>query len=306
MDTADPRVSVVVLTHGRCIELLRTVERLCALPERPRIIVVDNASGDATRQCLRERHPQVTLVALDVNLGAAGRNAGVERVASPFVAFCDDDTWWEPGALRHAADLLQAHPSLGCVSARVIVGADGRPDPTCARMAESPLPRDGLPGTALIGFMAGACVMRTAAFRAGGGYEPRFFLGAEESLLALDMAASGWRIAYVPELLLHHHPSLARDAAARDLLVARNRFWLAWLRLPLPLAWHESRKLLREARQAHRLSRTSLAVLRGMGWVLGARRVVPAPVAAMFACVHGGPPPRGRTRRAQAASGAVR
>jgi len=53
MDTADPRVSVVVLTHGRCIELLRTVERLCALPERPRIIVVDNASGDATRQCLR-------------------------------------------------------------------------------------------------------------------------------------------------------------------------------------------------------------------------------------------------------------
>ena len=120
------------------------------------------------------------------------------------------------------------------------------------------------------------------------------------------MAASGWRIAYVPELLLHHHPSLARDAAARDLLVARNRFWLAWLRLPLPLAWHESRKLLREARQAHRLSRTSLAVLRGMGWVLGARRVVPAPVAAMFACVHGGPPPRGRTRRAQAASGAVR
>ena len=292
MERADRRISVVVLTHGRCDELLRTIERLRELPERPRLVVVDNASRDATVQRLRERHPDVTLVALDANLGAAGRNAGVARVDTPFVAFCDDDTWWEPGALRRAADLLQAHPSLGCLSARVLVGPENRPDPTCERMAASPLPRDGLPGPALMGFMAGACVMRTAAFRAAGGYEPRFFLGAEEPLLALDMAAAGWRIAYVPELLLHHHPSPARDAAARRLVLARNRFWLAWLRLPAPLAWHETRKLLREAREGRHLVPTLSAVLRGAGWVIGARRVVPEAVAAMFARVHGGPLPR--------------
>lgn len=306
MDRADRRISIVVLTHGRCNELLRTVRRLSALPEQPRLIVVDNASPDATLQRMREHHPEVTRVALDRNLGAAGRNAGVARVTTPFVAFCDDDTWWEPGALRIAADLLEADPSLGCLSARVLVGPHDRPDPTCERMAASPLPRDGLPGPALIGFMAGACVMRTRAFRAAGGYEPRFFLGAEEPLLALDLAARGWRIAYVPELVLHHHPSAARDAATRGLMLARNRLWLAWLRLPLPLAWHETRKLLRETRHDRRLARTLAAVLRGAPWVIGARRVVPPPVAAMFARVHGGPSPHPRASAGRAAPGLAR
>ncbi|MDO0931403.1 hypothetical protein QQY66_06815 [Streptomyces sp. DG2A-72] len=33
---------------------------------------------------------------------------------TPYVAFSDDDSWWTPGALRQAADLLDVHPRLGC------------------------------------------------------------------------------------------------------------------------------------------------------------------------------------------------
>ena len=47
-------------------------------------------------------------------------------------------------------------------------------------MAASPLDARGLPGPALIGFMAGAVVMRTAAYREVGGYEPRLFHTADE------------------------------------------------------------------------------------------------------------------------------
>lgn len=289
---ADARVSVVVLTHNRVEELLRTLGHLVALPERPAIVVADNASSDGTPARVMRAFPDVTLVHCGANLGAAGRNAGVAQVRSPYVAFCDDDTWWAPGALARAADLLDAHPAVGALNARVLVGPQRREDPTCAFMAKSPLPADGLPGPALIGFMAGAVVMRVEAFRAAGGYEPRLFLGGEERLLGLDLLAAGWRIVYAPEVLTHHHPSSARDARQRRLLMARNTLWIAWLRLPLPRACHETRRVLREARAPGLLGATLRAALPGLPWALKCRRVLPPQVEAMrWRVLHGTTPP---------------
>lgn len=44
----DGRVTVVVLTHNRVQEVLRTIGHLVRLPENPTIIVMDNASSDGT------------------------------------------------------------------------------------------------------------------------------------------------------------------------------------------------------------------------------------------------------------------
>jgi GT2 family glycosyltransferase len=83
-------------------------------------------------------------------------------------------------------------------------------------MANSTLPSSGLPGPALLGLVAGACVIRKDAFVSAGGYEPKFFIGVEEALLALDLIADGWSLVYVPTLTVHHHPSRARDSSLRD------------------------------------------------------------------------------------------
>lgn len=304
MSRADPRVSVVVLTHDRAVELARTLTQLQALPERPAIVVVDNASSDGTAELVRRRFPDVVLVRSDTNAGAAGRNLGVSAVASPYVAFCDDDTWWHPGSLARAADLLDAYPAVGVLSARVLVGPDDALDPACERMRDGPLDSGGLPGTALIAFMAGAAVMRVAAFRDVGGYEPRFFLGAEEALLALDLAARGWRLVYVDDVVTHHHPSNARDAGTRDVVALRNRLWLPWLRLPARVALRETRNVLREARRSGLAGAALAQALAGASWVARRRRVVPPAVVAMYERVFHGDarrvrsPSRGRDARA--------
>src|SRR5581483_5401490 len=143
----------------------------------PEIVVVDNGSTDGTAAAVRQRFPMVRCLRLARNRGAAARNAGVQACRRPYIALCDDDTWWEPGSLRRAADLLDAHPSLAVLTARVLVGTEDRLDPTCAAMAASPLPAPpGLPGAAILGFLAGASVVRRAAVLAAGGFEPRFFL----------------------------------------------------------------------------------------------------------------------------------
>src|SRR5438093_3395665 len=106
------------------------------------------------RPCSKSAFPRHEIIVLSRNLGAAGRNAGVHAVTTPYVAFCDDDTWWAPGSLARAAVLLDAYPRIAVLSARVLVGPDQREDPACAAMAASPLPSVGLPGRSILGFLA--------------------------------------------------------------------------------------------------------------------------------------------------------
>jgi GT2 family glycosyltransferase len=292
------KVSVVVLTHNRAAELERTLQRLLQLPEQPPLVVVDNASRDDTVRTVLQRFPQVRLVRLAENLGAAGRNAGVAEVTTPYVAFCDDDTWWAPGALQRAARLLDAHPQVAALAARVLVEPQQQEDPTCALMARSPLPAEGLPGPALIGFMAGAVVMRTEAFRAVGGYEPRLFIGGEERLMGLDLAARGWHMAYVPELVVHHQPSALREPGVRRMLVLRNELWIAWMRLPLRSALHETQRTLRGLMQLGRMPQVLWWALQGLPWALRRRQVVPQAVESMRRQVLGPFPAHQRGRLA--------
>src|SRR4030081_2913962 len=66
-ERGDGRVSVVVITRDRAGVLEQSLRRLCALAERPAVIVVDNASRDDTIRMVRTRFPRVTLVALERN-----------------------------------------------------------------------------------------------------------------------------------------------------------------------------------------------------------------------------------------------
>jgi GT2 family glycosyltransferase len=272
----DPRVAVVIVTRDRLRDLPGTLERLRALPEAPRIVVVDNASSDGTVEAIRERYPDVDLIALDQNRGAAGRTAGVRRVDTPYVAFSDDDSWWAPGALARAADLLDRYPRLAVVAARVLVGPERRLDPTCAEMASSPLETaQDLPGPAVLGFIACGAVVRRSAYLQVGGFDVRFGVGGEEELLAVDLAAAGWGLSYVDEVVAHHHPSPSRNPGRRRGSVTRNALWSAWLRRPLSSALRRTVALARPALGDAAVRSGLVEALRGLPRVVRARRVVP-------------------------------
>jgi GT2 family glycosyltransferase len=167
----EPRVGVVVITWQRREEALAAVARLRALPEQPPVVLVDNGSTDGTAAAVRERFPDVDVVALPENLGAVGRNVGVARLRTTYVAFCDDDTWWEPGSLRHAADVLDAYSRLALVNAHIVMEPGGADDPIVTELRSSPVPGpDWLPGPALGSFLAGASVVRRSAFLDAGGF----------------------------------------------------------------------------------------------------------------------------------------
>ncbi len=276
---SDPRVPVVVITHDRRDELLQSLERLRALPERPHVVVVDNASVDGTAQAVATAFPEVQLIRADCNLGASGRNVGVETVETPYVAFDDDDTFCKPGSIREAAELFDRHPSLAVLTARIVVEPAGTEDSIFKEMAEIAAAKTrGLPGSSILSSLAGASVIRRSAYLGAGGFEPKFFIGGEEELLSVDLAPAGWELAYVPHLVVLHRASSARDPSAYRRRGIRNTLWFTWLRRPVPSALRRTLSQLRRL-PADRVAAAGLIdALAGIPWVLRNRRVVPAEV----------------------------
>lgn len=252
-------VTTVVITHDRREQLLATLVR----HEGP-VVLVDNASTDGTADAVRSVLPHVHVVDAARNLGAAGRSLGVWAATTPYVAFSDDDSWWAPGALAAAAALLDAHARLGLVAGAVLVEPGRGPDPLNAVLAGSPLPRPaGAPGTPVLGFMACAAVVRRDAYLTAGGFHPMMGVGGEEELLAWDLAADGWWLQHVPQVVAHHEPRPGAGRGARRVAqLHRNAVVASLMRRP----WRETGR------------RTSAAVRAGLpGWrgLASASRQVP-------------------------------
>lgn len=283
----DTRTTVVVITKDRCLELLRTLRRLRALPEQPRVIVTDNGSVDGTADAVARHFPEMLLLRPGRNLGAIGRNLAVRQVRTPYVAFCDDDTWWAPGSLREAGDILDVRPMLAAVTAMIIVEPSGEEDPVVADLRDSPLSGpDWLPGPAIGSFLAAATVMRTDAFRDVGGFHPGLWFGGEEELLSTDLLRRGWWLSYVESLTIHHAASAARDSTARRTVGLRNALWFTWLRRPLVPALRRTGYLLRTVPRDAASLRAFTRAAAGLPWVLKQRSEVPPELEARLALLE--------------------
>ena len=222
-------VTTVIATRDRWPDLEASLPH----HEGP-VVLVDNGSVDGTPALVRQVFPHVRVIEAGRNLGAVARNLGVSAATTPYVAFADDDSWWAPGAPDRAARHFDAHPRLGLIAARILVGPEERVDPASVEMAQSPLPaEDDLPGPPVLGFVACGSVVRRDAYLAAQGFDDVVEFAGEEERLAMDLVTLGWGAASVDEGVPHPHPSVTRDGcAARRARLARNRLLTALMRRP--------------------------------------------------------------------------
>lgn len=272
------QTSFVIATRNRSTEMAATVERLLDTTRCP-IILVDNASDDdslaAACRLSARAGERMLVVGLDRNLGAVGRNVGVRACRTPYVAFCHDNSWWQPDAPEIAEETFARHPSVGVLAARTVVWPDHADDPTVPHPADSALGtwRD-LPGPSVLCFLACSAVVRTEAFTAAGGFSPILRFCGEEQLLALDMAAQGWDLCYCEDLVAVRQPSRIRPttADARNLL---NAVLTTWLRRPPRLCLRCCGDLLQAAIQDAEHARAAAEAVARIPRVLAQRRQLP-------------------------------
>jgi GT2 family glycosyltransferase/glycosyltransferase involved in cell wall biosynthesis len=94
------------------------IEAMSGHPENE-ILVVDNASTDGSAPFLRDRFPQVRVLALDRNLGfGGGSNAGFRAARNDIVVLLNSDMRVAPGFLQPLLAGFQ-HPSVFAVAAQI-------------------------------------------------------------------------------------------------------------------------------------------------------------------------------------------
>jgi GT2 family glycosyltransferase len=251
-ESKEPSTSFVIASRDRCTELIPVIERLLDTTSCP-IILVDNASQDDSVKTAERLIPRsanrLQVVALSDNLGAVGRNVGVAESRTPYVAFCDDDSWWDPDATSIAEALFGEHPTVALLAGRTEVWPERRDDPLVAMLAASPLGRDpALPGPSILGFLACSAMVRKVAFEGVGGFSPLLHFRGEERLLSWDLAANGWDLCFCPELIAHHQPSRVRPTSSeQNARSLRNDVLTTWLRRPLPQCTGAAARLARAA-----------------------------------------------------------
>jgi glycosyltransferase involved in cell wall biosynthesis len=262
------RVTVVLLTFNCASRIERVVQNLLSI--NVPIIAVDNASSDRTAEVVRGLGIEVDQ--LEANIGAAARNVGAAKAKTPYVAFCDDDGWYERPGLEAACDLLDNHEQLALVNARILVGNECRLDPISLEMSQSPVAdRTGIPGAVLLSFMAGAVIVRKAAYEAVGGYDQRFFIGGEEETLGFPLVKAGWVMRYVEDVVVHHHPSLANAGNLRAYGM-RNTLWTAWLHRRWRTALRYTLFTLADTPKNRDYVSGLLMAVAGVPWVLAERK----------------------------------
>jgi len=107
-------MTVVISTHNRRDELLRTLDSLSrAVPSTVEIVVVSAASDDGTDDEVPKKYPRVRLVAApDIGWGEAN-NVGYQFASGDFLAFMGPDMVFDPGFLDTVLLGGELPPNLG-------------------------------------------------------------------------------------------------------------------------------------------------------------------------------------------------
>lgn len=260
MSAADRLFAVVVNWNGG--ELNRAcLESLVAEGISPaRIVFVDNASTDGSKEDVVARFPGLQLVENDSNLGfGEGANQGARLAlarGARQVFFVNNDLVLEPGCLARLVVFLMAEPEVGICGPRVLQGEDPskvwcagglltwRQNLSTLRGHHKPdgpqyrrdLPVDYVPGCALLA--------RAEVLDRLGGFDAAYFAYMEDVDLCLRAKASGFEVALVGEAAALHKSSSATGGGynpRRKYMMGVNSIWFlkqhggvtAWLRFVL-------------------------------------------------------------------------
>lgn len=206
-----PTIDVVVPVFGNWHLTERCLAHLSAQTVPHRIIVVDDAGPDDTVQRLRDGYPQVTVVALDRNLGFAGAcNRGIAAGDGDIVVLVNNDVEAEPDLLERLVDPLNRDPAVGS-SAPLLLKPDGRVDAfgICADVTMAGFVRyngsdvdaitSGAPAPRLLGPYGAVAAYRRSALHEVHAFDEGIRMYGEELDLALRLSARNWSTAAVSD-----------------------------------------------------------------------------------------------------------
>lgn len=193
------------------------------------VIVVDNASTDASADMVRQDFTTVRLMANADNVGfTRANNQGIAASDGRYVLLLNPDTEVLGRALTEMVDYMGRHPKVGALGPK-LVDADGGVQSSRRRFpnlrtafVESTFVQPWFAGSGIlrryyvldrdddeiqeVDWLVGACLMlRRSAIEEVGPLDERFFMYSEELDWCYRARQQGWQVVYLPTARVVHH-----------------------------------------------------------------------------------------------------
>jgi GT2 family glycosyltransferase len=265
------RLAIIIVSYNSRSDLETALRALTDPPPAVahEIVVVDNASTDSTPAYVREQWPDVRLIASESNLGfALANNLAIRNTAGELLLLVNPDTIVTAAAVDRLVSIIDARPDVAIVGPRIVDGR-GRAELSFgamispwAELRQKILVRGndrGLaPVVALVermtrrahdvDWVSGACLLiRRRDLEAAGGFDPRFFMYAEDVDLCAAVRARGRLVFFAAEPQVVHlrgrsaasAPLTTQEAYRRSQIAFYAKHhpgWVPFLKLYLKLA----------------------------------------------------------------------
>lgn len=259
-DRLVPGISVIIVNYNGGDFLRQCVQSVRASNIFAQIVVVDNASPDASLEQVTDM-PDVRIIRNRANFGfAAACNIGARATFSPVLLFLNPDCCVAPDAIRVLTDTMLGGDDIG-MAGGFVVNPDGteqaggrRAVPTpwrsfvrafgLARLSrrwprlffdfhlhKQPLPADSIEVEAI----SGACMLvRREALEQAGNWDEDYFLHCEDLDLCMSLRQKGWKVMFVPTAKVVHALGVC----------SRSR--------PIFVEWHKHKGMIRFYRKFFR------------------------------------------------------
>ena len=244
-------LSIIIVSYNTRADLERCLDSLHnhAPAVSHEIIVVDNASNDASAAAAR-RWVGVRVIDAGSNRGfAAGNNIGIRASAGTNLLLLNSDTVVPAGAIDRLMDVLRSHADAAVVGPR-LVDAEGRAevsfgpmlsllterrqarlvrgqanrDPGISRQVEAMARREQWPD-----WVSGACLLvRRSDAEAVGLLDERYFMYTEDVDFCAAIRARGRRVLFTPAVEVVHLRGRSAATAPAATRAAYHRSHLAF------------------------------------------------------------------------------
>ena len=230
-DESLPAVTLIVLNYNGRFLLNACLTALLNL-DYPHfeVILVDNASNDDSISFVKQHFPRVAIILNNDNRGyAAGNNAALRQVQTPFAILVNPDIVVKPDWLRQFIIPMLTDARIGIAGCKLVY-PDGvtlqhaggvirppraAPDHFGARQPDTGQ-FDALQDVEYV--IGAALAVRLETITAIGLLDEGFFLYFEDADWCTRARRAGWRVVYLPQATAVHDESAIAGQEGRDYL----------------------------------------------------------------------------------------
>jgi GT2 family glycosyltransferase len=201
------------------------------------ILVVDNASQDASLELLARDYTEVRVIRLDHNSGFAGAcNAGLRAGRGEFLVLLNNDTEAAPDWLAEIAAAFERYPAAGMIASKMLL-FDRR---HILHTAGDVFKKNGTPGNRgvwqadegqfaegpVFSANGGSAAYRRAMLDQIGLLDEDFFFSCEDVDLAWRAQLAGWQAIYAPRAVVYHKLAATGGGVTASFYDGRNFIYL--------------------------------------------------------------------------------